>query len=642
MKNNFFYSGFIALIFMCFLHTGTKAQLLDKIKYELKWKAEQKAREKANEAIDKAIDSIGSKKKNKKGKKDKPQEVVNNEEIIQQQNEESTVPLTENTTNEENVEEHEGFIEAKTNRPFVFITGMVTITGKSIYYKSYKKVRIVITGPDGYYKENNALLSGNGAFTAYWFAPNTEGDYTVLVFSSDDKATHQIPIQVYDIPEIENMATENSKRTKSLMAKIETHTKNSYASISNVHKAEFENKLAEFKRKTDAAIKLYESINEANKKLIGLIKKGKAVPPNTSYHLSNLNDVLYKQAEELKSNEDFLNHKSFDNTICELLVFIKELSAAFSTLTYYENTIVDILKNIALDKIPPAITGQMIGDKIPAPYDFIPKELDKLYITAIVDGKSLQSIKGKAGVVNDFVGFIMDVLLKALCGSYSGEATQTFTFTYINKEEKTWWRYGGTLKANITLRYPKDKAKGKIIKMKGCLDGNATNFTFFADPLAAVSDQMNPNNKTIQVFDIADITPVTIPFSASKVDETFGFGVITRTALTPACFFIPIDAEYNVDTKQMKLYINNALIDFTPIVSNKKIYVVWAVLPLFKWTNFPIEKAQKIIRGSLKDRNWFSVNETKNTQTINETITRNVNQSDFSINLSLNINAKKD
>lgn len=30
-------------------------------------------------------------------------------------------------------------------------------------------------------------------------------------------------------------------------------------------------------------------------------------------------------------------------------------------------------------------------------------------------------------------------------------------------------------------------------------------------------------------------------------------------------------------------------------------------LPLFRWQDFPIEKAQRIIRGSLKDKNWFTV-----------------------------------
>jgi hypothetical protein len=180
--------------------------------------------------------------------------------------------------------------------------------------------------------------------------------------------------------------------------------------------------------------------------------------------------------------------------------------------------------------------------------------------------------------------------------------------------------------------------------MKGTLEGNATKFTFFADPKEAVAEELYKVNRydMVQNIILKNVTPVTVPFVSAQSDKA-GFGAVTRSAATPASFYIPIDAEYDLDAKQIKIFVNDALWDFSPMVQNKQLYVVMAALPLFRVATYPIEKAQKTIHGALKEKNIFTVyTDSKGTPRFDGTITRKVNQSDFKIDLSISMKAVKD
>jgi hypothetical protein len=84
-----------------------------------------------------------------------------------------------------------------------------------------------------------------------------------------------------------------------------------------------------------------------------------------------------------------------------------------------------------------------------------------------------------------------------------------------------------------------------------------------------------------------------------------GFGAAARAVATPSYFNIPVDAEYNTDAGTIKLFVNDALVDFSPVVENREIYVVLAVLPMVRWMTYPIFKAQQMIKGSFKEKNEF-------------------------------------
>ena len=79
--------------------------------------------------------------------------------------------------------------------------------------------------------------------------------------------------------------------------------------------------------------------------------------------------------------------------------------------------------------------------------------------------------------------------------------------------------------------------------------------------------------------------------------------------LTPASFYITVDAEYDVDAKKLKLFFNNALMDFTDAVNNQLIFLeVGAdLLPYIKKMTFPISKVFTTLGSVIRSNNEFDV-----------------------------------
>jgi hypothetical protein len=622
------------LLFIFILLTGSnalQAQILKQIKDAAKAKAEQKINEKANKEMDKAIDNIG-----KKNKDSKTKENTSNPEAI-------------SITTSSSSSQEDGYIELNPSVHEIFSGGIVWLKGRSFNYKNFNVVDITITGPGGYNKNISALLDKDGNYTVQWYTPDNPGTYTVTALSSDKKAKKEEKIKLNKLGAIENMTDENETVMKKAFDKVKERVEKVKPMISSEQAAQLDKKMEKAKEKKEAADKMFESIKQANQALAKEVKQGANIPPNTNQNLSLLAGKLKQQADDMKNAMDFANHEPYDNTVCEYLQMVNEACAAFSTfVSLYTGTgIVGILKNIALDKAPPMAVekanGSTIGS-IPAPYIGGPKQCAKLYATAAFDAESLLTKMGGASFVGDVVQYASEVLMKNYCGTYSGEMTHTYTFTYYNTYKRKYWEYSGELKAALNLRYPKDHGNGRVIKMKGTLEGNATKFTFFADPKEAVAEELYKVNRydMVQNIILKNVTPVTVPFVSAQSDKA-GFGAVTRSAATPASFYIPIDAEYDLDAKQIKIFVNDALWDFSPMVQNKQLYVVMAALPLFRVATYPIEKAQKTIHGALKEKNIFTVyTDSKGTPRFDGTITRKVNQSDFKIDLSISMKAVKD
>lgn len=615
---------------------GAKSQIFKRVADATRYKVESKTEIAASNATEKVIDNVLINiKAGKNSKTSKPK------------NENETPKIDPQTkAGEKSRTNDKSSIEIRPSSNEIFITGQITFSGRSIKYDGYAAIQLKISGPRNHQEAHEVTMQNDGSFTAIWTAPQEVGTYFVKAISSDKKSDTTIRIEVSMLDEFDNMADENIAETEKAKTLIENKVNDAKGSLSSAQKSELESRKKKAIDNLDKMIKLFRSINSANKQLASSLKGKTYVPANLSANLSLLNNDLKSQADEMKKrNEEFANHKSTDNTICEYLVMINEACAAFSSAVgFYSKSIATILKNIVLDKGPGVAvdaSAAKIGVSPPTGTDYIPKELGKLYATSKLDAESLSSGMGIASFAGDMMSYVSDILLKTYCGLYSGEMTQNFEFIYRNSFNDVWWKYGGTLKAVVNLRYPKSSGTGSIIKMKGSLEGNAVKFTFFADPKEAVAEEMKSSYNFTKLITLADIKPPTVPFVSAASDKA-GFGAVARNAATPASFYIPIDAEYNVESGQIKIFINEALMDFTPIVKNKKVFILMGPLPLFRWEDFPIEKAQRIIRGSLKDKNWFSVtgaNEGK--PQFNGTITRKVSQKDFSINLDISMNVKK-
>jgi hypothetical protein len=78
--------------------------------------------------------------------------------------------------------------------------------------------------------------------------------------------------------------------------------------------------------------------------------------------------------------------------------------------------------------------------------------------------------------------------------------------------------------------------------------------------------------------------------------------------VTPACFNIPVDVDYDVDGKTMKFQTNGALVDFTPMV--KYVYLYWGIaagIPLTTIVDLPINNVEHTLGKAISMYSTFPV-----------------------------------
>src|SRR5882724_2406690 len=507
----------------------------------------------------------------------------------------------------------DGFITLSLSANAVFPGASLRFSGESVRQKQFTSVEIMVSGPSTH-EVRTVALTADGGYTMDWVAGNNTGDFTVTVKSSDKKAEKGEPFTVEGMNGMENWGSDNIEETNKAYDNLKEQVDRAEGGISSKDKAELEKKLNEVKTRVDELLKLFTDLNTAGKATADLVKKGTKLPSGFSQNCSELNNTLSTHARQMKDFNRMSNHSPLDNTICEYLVMVNEACAAFSTITNVATlNIWGILKNVALDKFVPKSTGDInsAAGGIEAPYDFPLKEAAKIYATSKVDAESLVTKLGRAGITGDLLQFASDVLLKIYCGTFSGEIQHDYTVNFRNGDRETWWKYGVKMKGSLSLRYPKKGAESGIIKMKGSIEGNATNFTFYQN--VAIEESFKEGSKgKIEVVELKVLKPAAFPF-VSSVSDKFGFGAAARTLVTPASFYIPVDAEYDPDNNKIKLFINEAIWDFTPAVKNMFIFLLVGgdLFPYIKKMDFPIHKAERTLRACLVKDSEFTMDKDK-------------------------------
>ncbi|HKB45238.1 MAG TPA: hypothetical protein VKC90_12645, partial [Chitinophagaceae bacterium] len=476
-------------------------------------------------------------------------------------------------------------------------------------YKNFNQVEISVTGPSTN-DIKSVALTDDGKFNSIWIANDKTGEFTVTATSSDKKIHQSEKFTVYSLPKLNNWADENINENNKAYDNLKEAVAKAEGNISPKDKAELDKKMNDVKDKVNDALKLFKDLNNAGKQTADLLKTAKNISPNLSGNLSDLNNALADNAKQMKSFSNLTKHEPQDNTICEYCVMVNEACAAFSAFTnFWSTSLKTIITNVALDKGVPKTVDivNTNGMQIPAPLDFIPKEIAKIYATSKFDAESLETKLGNAGVAGDVLQFTSDVILKTYCGTFSGQIKHDYTIDFRNKDGVTWWKYGVVVQGALSLRYPKEGSHGKIIKMKGNFEGNATKFTFYENVEA--EDGFHEGSKgKIEVVELKVLKPAAVPF-VSSLNDPAGFGAVARTIATPACFNITLDAEYDVDEKKIKLFVNNALIDFSPAVINQLIFLeVGADLfPYIKRMMFPIHPVLRTFRSVIWKNNEFTM-----------------------------------
>lgn len=606
---------FLSLLAILLLYKSD-AQILKKLGKKIQDDAEWRVRYKADQQVSKGIDTlldvpkkIKEKKKNKKNKtlESSAEKQDNNSDNPDKNNASKSMNASADDAND--MTPKDGQITLKLSSNNVFAGGRISITGESVKYKNFNQVEISVTGPST--KDMKSIaLADDGKFNSIWIANDKTGEFTVTAKSSDKKIQQSAKFTVYSLPKLNNWADENIDETNKAFDNLKEAVAKVEESISPKDKAELEKKMAEAKEKVDGALKLFKDLNTAGKQTADLLKTAKNISPNLSGNLSDLNNALADNARQMKSFRNLTKHEPQDNTVCEYCVMVNEACAAFSAFTnFYSTSLKTIITNVALDKgVPKAVdVVNSNGAQIDAPHDFFPKEIAKIFATSKVDAESLTTKLGKAGIAGDVLQYASDVVLKTYCGVFKGEIKHDYTVDFRNKDGVTWWKYGVVVQGALSLRYPKEGSHGNIIKMKGNFEGNATKFTFYENVEA--DDGFNEGSKgKIEVVELKVLKPAAFPF-VSSLNDPAGFGAVARTIATPACFNITLDAEYDVDSKKIKLFVNNALIDFSPAVINQLIFLeVGAdLLPYIKRMMFPIHPILRTLGSIVRDHNEFAM-----------------------------------
>lgn len=614
----------LLFILFCF---NSNAQIFKKLGDKIKRDSEWRIRSKVDQQISRGFDSVIAIPQKARDKKRAKKDVVQNAaDENQNGNTGSLKTDAKNSSgkmdvknspgkvnaavNDENdMEPKDGYVMLKLSTNTIFAGGNISISGESVKYKNYKEVEISVTGPS-VKDEKSILLDANGKFTTGWYASGKAGEYMVTLKGSDKKSTQSEKFTVYELPGLENWCDENINVVTKAYDNLKESEEQVKGSIGSKDKAELEKKMDEVKEKVSTLLKLFKDLNIAGKEIGKLAKSGKNLSPNLFGNLSELNNKLGEQRKKMEQIEEYRNHKPADNTVCEYLVMLNEACAAFSVYSNIECFAVKgVIKNIILDKGVPLAAGTINARAkgLSSPNDFVLKEPAKIFSTAALDAESLTSKLGTAGFAGDIVQFATDFLMKKYCGVFKGSLKHNYTIEFRNKSGQNWWTYGVEMKAVLALRYPKEKGGGNLIRMKGNLEGNATKFSFFED--LEKNDEFQEGTKgKIEVIPIKTYLPFSVSVATSEID-VMGFGAIARGMATPAYFNIPVDAEYDVNNDKIKIFLNSAIIDFSPAVSNQLIFLLVGgdLLPYVKRMSFPIHRAFVTLGSVVRDNHEFDI-----------------------------------
>ncbi|HMH21486.1 MAG TPA: hypothetical protein VK563_06915 [Puia sp.] len=504
-------------------------------------------------------------------------------------------------------ESDSSYLQLKLSAVRVLLHSPVVISGTSIRYGSMKDVALTITGPSTNYSKT-IPLSDNGAFSSTWVAP-LSGNYKVLVKSSNGKEQATAFFDIFKVVNIDSIINDNMEGTKHAFDNLQKRVADIKSQLGPSDADQLQKTMDKVTKNKDQAIKLFSDMIDMGKGLDAIEKKYGGLSPGITDNLSQLSTIMSSQAKQIAQANSVADHKAYDNTICEMLVMVSEACAAFSAFSnIWTKSVTGVLKNIALDKGVPGGVGAAAGSAgTPGTTTSLGKEAGKVAATSVLDAESMSSAMGVSGFTGDLVQMCSDYFLKKYCAVMSGDVKQDYKCTFTNKDNITWWDYSYTTEATISLRYPKSGSTGKIIKMKGNIEGNATKFTIYQK--ASEQDEYKKAMKNrASLFSICLYTPAAAPFSTSQADKNVGFGAVARAIVTPAYFNIPIDADYDTEAQKLKIYCNEAIVDFSGQVKYVYAYIAIAAgIPLVTRVEYPINKVKLTMAKVIEKNNDFTM-----------------------------------
>ena len=582
-----------------------KAQFLKNVLNSVKNTVQNKANDKATQVTNKAIDNVDGTNKTKTNK------IATNAPVMPSKTDSSSTAGQQSSgnspVNKASSDSGTSYIKLNVSSNKILAGGTVIISGSSVMYESLNKVALTITGPS-VNEPKSIALNTDGSFSTTWQAAN-EGSYTITVKSSDGKDHASTTVSVYKFAEIEVITGPGKEETKKAYDNLKNSVDQLKTQLVQSDADELQKKMDDVTQKKDLVLQLFTDLDAMGKGMDAIEKKSGPLPSDISDDLFQVTDQLSEQATQMETANEMADHKPTDNTICEYLVMANEACAAFSTFTnVWAKTLGGVLKNIAIDKVS-LLGADAVNSQAQVGGDAanIHKECDKVATAAIYDAESLTSKLSIASFAGDLAQMCIDHFLKKYCVVMSGELSHDYQCTFRNKDGAIWWQYNYTTGATISLRYPRNNNGGSIIKMKGNIEGNATKFSIYQKP-SEMDEFKDAMKNRAKLYSLQLYAPKAVSFSTSQNDK-LGFGAVARAIVTPAYFNIPIDADYDVEAKKIKIYLNTPIMDFNPhTVSYIYAYLTFPLgIPLVTRVDFPINSVKLTLGKVIEKNNDFDI-----------------------------------
>jgi hypothetical protein len=495
------------------------------------------------------------------------------------------------------------YLQLQLSASKVLLNVPVIISGNSIRYGNFKDVVLTIIGPSANVSKN-LPLTDSGAFKTVW-QPSVAGNYKITVKSSNGKEQQTVSLDAYQLADFGDIIQDNIQGLQHAFDNLEKKVSAIQGQLAPQDADKLQQTMKKVVANKDQAMKLFQDMITMGKGLDGIEKKYGGLPDVVTGDLSQLSTLLTTEAKQVDQANMVADHKPYDNTICECLVMVSEACAAFSAFSnIWANSVGAVLKNIVLDK---GIPGAVAATGKPAANADVPKELSKVAATSVLDAESMFSTMGASGFTGDLVQMCSSYFLKKYCAVMSGDMTHDYKCTFYNKAHVVYWDYSFTCAGTVSLRYPKSGGGGKVIKMKGNIEGNATKFTIY-QKATEQDDFKDAKGYRASLFSICLHVPATMPVATSQADKNTGFGAVARAIVTPAYFNIPIDADYDTETGKIKIYTNEAIVDFSDQVKYVYGYIMIAAgIPLVTRVDYPINKAKLTLAKVIEKNNDFTV-----------------------------------
>jgi hypothetical protein len=541
-------------------------------------------------------------------------------------------------TNPPDHDSDSSFLSLSLSATRIIAGSLVTISGKSIKFGNMKDVQMTVKGNAGT-ETKTILLTDTGHFKTTW-GTGMAGEYQITILSSNRKSSKTVTVKVFRLMSMDSVVQKNKDDTKEAYDQLKQWIDQVKSKLGPTDGAALQKKFDDFTDKKDKVLHTFDDLSELGKSLDKLqqtpggsgggtsgtggngggpnggtteVDATDDISPELQSNLTFLTNGLNQQASEMDALNKAAAHKPYDNTICEYIQMVTEVCAAFSSFTSFFNpkgilqtSVMGIAKNVAMDKGITTAEGAIRPNASGLGSD-VYKEVSKQAIALADDSKALSNEMGQAGLAGDLIQICSNYIMSKYCGVLSGDMSQDYKCTFTNNDNARWWEYTYHNEATVNLRYLKSAATSSLIKMKGNIEGNATKFTIF-QKVSEMDDFKKAMKNRAQIFSICLWVPPTAPVATSQADRQTGFGAVARGVVTPAYFNIPIDADYNPETGQMKIYVNEAIIDYSSEVEYTYGYLcIAAMIPLTTKVHFPINKAKLTIAKVIEKNNDFQV-----------------------------------